>query len=128
MMFNDQIQADIRADSTANVHYWRFKIPRRPEALTQWKMRMLAHSTTMQTGYLEHSITTSKKVMVQPNMPRFLRQGDAITIASKIIIWVLLSGISILKSKSAGLGCIPSSTTTSSSAMLVSLGVKTEVD
>ncbi len=56
-----------------------------PEALTQWKMRMLSHSTTMQAGYLEQSITTSKKVMVQPNMPRFLREGDAITIASKIV-------------------------------------------
>ncbi len=56
-----------------------------PEALTQWKMRMFSHSTTMQTGYLEHSITTSKKVMVQPNIPRFLRQGDAINIGSKII-------------------------------------------
>ena len=56
-----------------------------PEALTQWKMRMLSHSTTLQTGYLTQSITTSKKVMVQPNVPRFLREGDAITITSKIV-------------------------------------------
>ncbi|MDI1235062.1 MAG: alpha-2-macroglobulin family protein [bacterium] len=56
-----------------------------PEALTKWKMRMLSHSTTLQTGFLKQSITTSKKIMVQPNVPRFLRQGDAITIVSKII-------------------------------------------
>lgn len=36
MMFNDQIQADIRADSTANVHYWRFKIPRRGRMPRGW--------------------------------------------------------------------------------------------
>jgi len=56
-----------------------------PEALTQWRMMLLAHSTTMQTGYLEQSITTSKKLMVQPNMPRFLRQGDEISLSAKII-------------------------------------------
>jgi len=56
-----------------------------PEALTKWKMMMLSHSTTMQLGYLEQSVTTSKKIMVQPNMPRFLRQGDKISIASKIV-------------------------------------------
>ncbi len=56
-----------------------------PEALTQWKLKMLAHSSTLQSGALQQSITTSKKVMVQPNMPRFLRQGDNITIASKVV-------------------------------------------
>ncbi|MDP2174733.1 MAG: alpha-2-macroglobulin family protein [Bacteroidota bacterium] len=56
-----------------------------PEALTQWRMMLLAHSTSMQIGYLEQSITTSKKVMVQPNMPRFLRQNDQIELSSKIV-------------------------------------------
>ena len=56
-----------------------------PEALTQWRMMMLSHSTSMQIGYLEQSITTSKKVMVQPNMPRFLRQNDQIELSSKIV-------------------------------------------
>ena len=56
-----------------------------PEALTKWKLMMLAHSTTMQLGYLEQSVTTSKKVMVQPNMPRFLRQKDKISIPAKIV-------------------------------------------
>jgi uncharacterized protein YfaS (alpha-2-macroglobulin family) len=56
-----------------------------PEALTQWRMMLLAHSTSMQIGYLEQSITTSKKVMVQPNMPRFLRQNDQIELCSKIV-------------------------------------------
>lgn len=56
-----------------------------PDALTKWKMQMLAHSTTMQLGYAENSVTSSKKVMLQPNMPRFLRQGDKISLSSKIV-------------------------------------------
>lgn len=56
-----------------------------PESLTRWKMKVFAHSTTLQTGYDETQITTSKKLMVQPNLPRFLRQNDEITIASKIV-------------------------------------------
>lgn len=56
-----------------------------PEALTQWRMQMLAHSTSMQLGYAEQLVSTSKKLMVQPNMPRFLRQGDRIQISSKLI-------------------------------------------
>lgn len=56
-----------------------------PESLTRWKMKVFAHSTTLQTGYDEAFITTSKKLMVQPNMPRFLRQNDEITLASKIV-------------------------------------------
>ncbi len=56
-----------------------------PDALTKWRMQLLAHSTTMQLGYHDEYVTTSKKLMVQPNMPRFLRQNERIVIASKII-------------------------------------------
>ncbi len=56
-----------------------------PDALTKWRMQMLGHSTTMQLGYHDAYVTTSKKMMVQPNMPRFLRENDQINIASKII-------------------------------------------
>jgi hypothetical protein len=56
-----------------------------PEALTKWRMMMFAHSKTMQTGYAEESVTTSKKVMMQPNMPRFLRQG-AEAMSAKVTI------------------------------------------
>lgn len=56
-----------------------------PDALSEWRMLMLAHSSTMQTGYAEQNVTTSKKVMVQPNLPRFLRQGDRISVSAKII-------------------------------------------
>jgi uncharacterized protein YfaS (alpha-2-macroglobulin family) len=56
-----------------------------PDALTKWRMQLLGHSTTMQLGYHDAYVTTSKKMMVQPNMPRFLRENDQIIIASKLI-------------------------------------------
>lgn len=56
-----------------------------PEALTQWKLKLYAHSTSLQTGYAEALVTTSKKIMVQPNLPRFLREGDNIILGSKIV-------------------------------------------
>ncbi len=36
MMLGDQVQSDIRADATANVHYWSFKIPRRGRMPRGW--------------------------------------------------------------------------------------------
>ena len=56
-----------------------------PESLTKWRLLLLAHSTTMQLGYHDEYITTSKKLMLQPNIPRFFRQNDKISIASKVV-------------------------------------------
>jgi hypothetical protein len=36
MVMNDRIQSDIRADATANSHYWSFKIPRRGRMPRGW--------------------------------------------------------------------------------------------
>lgn len=36
LMLNDKVQADIRADATANLHYWCFKIPRRGRMPRGW--------------------------------------------------------------------------------------------
>ncbi|WP_299778335.1 MG2 domain-containing protein [uncultured Formosa sp.] len=55
-----------------------------PEALTQWKLQLLAHSKSMNSAIQTLTTVTQKELMVQPNTPRFLRQGDAITISSKI--------------------------------------------
>lgn len=55
-----------------------------PEALTEWKMMAFAHTKDMSTGYLEGRIKTQKDLMVMPNLPRFLRQGDNIIISTKI--------------------------------------------
>ncbi|MDW5287790.1 MG2 domain-containing protein [Formosa sp. PL04] len=56
-----------------------------PEALTQWKLQLLAHTPSMQSAQYTFTTVTQKELMVQPNVPRFLRQGDKITISSKIV-------------------------------------------
>nr|WP_315255168.1 MG2 domain-containing protein [uncultured Flavobacterium sp.] len=55
-----------------------------PEALTAWKLRLLAHNKEAVTGYLEKSIVTQKELMVTPNFPRFFREKDTIVITAKI--------------------------------------------
>src|SRR5690606_10712531 len=55
-----------------------------PEALTEWKFMAFAHTPDWKTGYLQGLVKTQKDLMVMPNLPRFLRQGDAIRLSSKI--------------------------------------------
>jgi TonB-dependent SusC/RagA subfamily outer membrane receptor len=55
-----------------------------PEALTAWKLRLLAHNKDAVTGYLEKSVITQKELMVMPNFPRFFREKDTIVIRAKI--------------------------------------------
>jgi hypothetical protein len=56
-----------------------------PEALTKWKLQTLAHTKELAFGLSKKELVTQKKLMVQPNMPRFLRQGDKIELVSKIV-------------------------------------------
>lgn len=56
-----------------------------PEALTKWKFQSLSHSQSMQLGHLTQYVTTSKKLMVEPNLPRFVRTGDKIEIVCKVV-------------------------------------------
>jgi uncharacterized protein YfaS (alpha-2-macroglobulin family) len=55
-----------------------------PEALTRWKMQLLGHTVDMQTVYHSATSVTQKDLMVQPNAPRFLREGDAIIFSTKL--------------------------------------------
>lgn len=55
-----------------------------PEALTTWKFLGLAHDSELRTGLLTDEMTTSKDLMVQPNPPRFLREGDQIYFSVKV--------------------------------------------
>jgi uncharacterized protein YfaS (alpha-2-macroglobulin family) len=56
-----------------------------PEALTKWKLQTLAHTKNMQLGYAAKEVITQKPLMVQPNLPRFLREGDKVELAIKIV-------------------------------------------
>ena len=55
-----------------------------PETLTSWRFMGLAHTQGMSFGLLEGETVAQKEIMVQPNMPRFVRMGDKTTIAAKI--------------------------------------------
>ncbi|WP_298340593.1 MG2 domain-containing protein [uncultured Algibacter sp.] len=55
-----------------------------PETLTQWKLQLLAHTKTMESATKTLTTATQKELMVIPNAPRFLREGDDITISTKI--------------------------------------------
>lgn len=62
----------LRTDSAGNATI-KFKVP---ESLTKWKFIALATTKDMAHDLIERYITTSKPVMVRPNLPRFLRSGD----------------------------------------------------
>jgi TonB-dependent SusC/RagA subfamily outer membrane receptor len=55
-----------------------------PEALTEWKLRLLAHNKKAISGYFENTFVTQKDLMVVPNLPRFLREKDTVIIMAKI--------------------------------------------
>ena len=55
-----------------------------PESVTTWKFMGLAHDKDMRNGLLVDEAVAQKTVMVQPNMPRFLREGDKSSIVVKL--------------------------------------------
>ncbi|MFT3676958.1 MAG: alpha-2-macroglobulin family protein [Chitinophagaceae bacterium] len=71
----------LRTDSTGAVEF-SFTMP---EALTTWKLQALAHTKDLALGYSTRNLITQKQLMVQPNMPRFLREGDKMEWSAKIV-------------------------------------------
>ncbi len=55
-----------------------------PEALTTWRFLGFAHDRQLRSGFLEGETVTAKDLMVQPNPPRFLREGDTLAFTVKI--------------------------------------------
>ena len=55
-----------------------------PEALTEWRFLGFAHDRQLRAGLLEGKAVTAKDLMVQPNPPRFLREGDVIEFTVKV--------------------------------------------
>jgi len=56
-----------------------------PEALTRWKFRGFAHTQDLKTGYIENTVVTQKQLSITANTPRFLREGDTITISARLV-------------------------------------------
>lgn len=55
-----------------------------PEALTTWKFLGFAHDRQLRAGLLTGETVTAKDLMVQPNPPRFLREGDVVEFTVKV--------------------------------------------
>jgi len=70
----------LRTDKEGNVAF-SFTTP---EALTRWKLQLLTHTKDAKSALKTLSSVTQKELMVVPNTPRFLREGDEIVFSSKI--------------------------------------------
>lgn len=55
-----------------------------PESVTTWKFMAFAHDKDMNYGFLTDEAVAQKTVMIQPNMPRFLRIGDKGVLSSQL--------------------------------------------
>ncbi len=71
----------LQTDADGNISF-NFTMP---EALTQWKMQVLAHTKELASAVSTKTVVTQKQLMVQPNAPRFLREGDKMEFSAKIV-------------------------------------------
>lgn len=58
---------------------------RSPESLTRWRFQFFASTKELESGYLEKEVLTQKELMVLPQLPRFIRSGDTISLSARII-------------------------------------------
>ena len=70
----------LMADKNGNV-VLKFTLP---ESLTTWKFMGVAHTTDLCSGTLYGETIAQKDVMLQPNMPRFIRMGDQAQLSARI--------------------------------------------
>jgi Bacterial Alpha-2-macroglobulin MG10 domain/Alpha-2-macroglobulin family/MG2 domain len=72
---------DLHTDAEGNIEF-SFTIP---EALTKWKIQTLAHTKDLAIGMASNTTITQKDLMVQPNAPRFFREGDKLELSTKVV-------------------------------------------
>ncbi|MCR5679425.1 MAG: alpha-2-macroglobulin, partial [Prevotella sp.] len=70
----------LMADSTGRVAI-KFTLP---ESLTTWRFLSVAHTQDMMYATMQDEAVAQKDVMIQPNMPRFVRHGDNSTISARV--------------------------------------------
>ncbi len=56
-----------------------------PESLTRWNVKMLAHTADLYFGQAETQALTQKELMVQMNLPRFVRRSDRLVLTANVI-------------------------------------------
>ncbi|MBQ8422942.1 MAG: hypothetical protein IJY36_01605 [Coprobacter sp.] len=55
-----------------------------PDGLTSWRLMLYALSDKLQDGIYIDTIITAKPLMVMPNLPRYIRIGDRVSISTRI--------------------------------------------
>ena len=55
-----------------------------PDTLTTWRFKGLAHDAALRSGTLVDTAIAAKDLMVEPLVPRFLREGDVVRIPVKV--------------------------------------------
>ncbi len=55
-----------------------------PDTLTTWQFKGLAHDAALRSGSILAECVSAKDLMVEPVMPRFLREGDVVQIPVKV--------------------------------------------
>jgi hypothetical protein len=71
----------LRTDAQGNV---KFTLTA-PESLTRWNVKMLAHTTDLFFGQSAEQVVTQKDLMVQMNLPRFVRRSDKLVLSANVI-------------------------------------------
>lgn len=70
----------LRTDETGAVTM-KFRLP---ESVTTWRLMGLAHDKEMRHGLITADVVAQKDIMVQPNLPRFVREGDQAVVSARI--------------------------------------------
>ncbi len=55
-----------------------------PDTLTTWQFKAVAHDEQLRSGTLFDTCVTAKDLMVEPQPPRFLREGDVVQFPVKV--------------------------------------------
>lgn len=71
----------LRTDANGNIRI-EFKLP---DALTKWKLMLLAHTQDLKSGLNTYTFEASKDLMIVPNHARFYREGDTAWFAAKVV-------------------------------------------
>lgn len=68
-------------DAYGNAHI-EFEVP---DMNTTWQFKAVGYDQAMNASTIFRDIVASKPIMVSPNMPRFLRQGDDVTLMANVL-------------------------------------------
>lgn len=74
--FTPSLVAD--ADGTLNISFTL------PETMTTWRMVGVVHDSQMRHAFIDTECVAKKSIIVKPNVPRFLREGDKGTLVATV--------------------------------------------